>query len=215
MKQYNSIPHWNKGPFGLHTIAQTKYDGTSMRFEYGSKSKKWYKFGTKGVMIDRKCDIYGEGIDIFLNKYGDDLIRTFEKKYPKVLSVVVFAEFFGENSFAGQHELTDQKDLCLFDVSLYKRGIIDVYEFMDNFGHLDVPPVIYEGEYNMELVNKVRKNIYNLDEGLVCKGIIKTRKDKDQVYSCKIKTDAWLQKVRELYGEKALLEELNNDRTLL
>lgn len=31
----------------------------------------------------------------------------------------------------------------------------------------------------------------------------------------KIKTIEWLNKVKELYGEKALLEELNNNKKLL
>ena len=214
MKHYDSIPHWNKGPFGYHTIAQLKKDGSNMRFEW-SKSKGWYKFGTKGVMIDRKCDIYGEGIDIFLNKYGNDLIRIFTDKYPKILSVVAFGEFFGENSFSGQHELTDKKDICLFDVSLYKKGMIDVYEFMKNFGHLDVPTIIYDGEYNMDFINNVRNNVYNLDEGVVCKGLIKTKKDKDQIYSCKVKTDQWLMKVKEKMGDKALCDELNGQMFLI
>jgi hypothetical protein len=214
MKSYDSIPHWNKGPFGEKTIAFDKIDGSSMRFEWNIKSG-WYKFGTKSVMIDRSDENFGDGIDIFVNKYGEDLNRIFRNKYSKILSVVVFAEYFGQNSFSGQHVSSDKKDVCLFDVSLYKKEIINPYEFIDNFGHLDIPKVIYEGEYNMKFINDVRENVYNLSEGVVAKGILGTRKGGKVTYSAKVKTNNWLKLVREKLGEKALLDELNNDKNLI
>ena len=119
MKTYNSIPHWNKGPFGEKTIAQEKKDGSSMRFEWNKKSG-FYKFGTRNVMIYKNDKNFGEGIEIFLNKYADDLQRVFSSKYSKIINVVAFGEYFGPNSFSGQHILTDKKDICLFDISLYE-----------------------------------------------------------------------------------------------
>lgn len=214
MKSYHKIPHWNKGEFGCKTLGFMKIDGSSVRFEYNTK-RGFYKFGTRNVMIDRRDEIFGGSIDIFLNKYNEDLCRVFRDKYPKVINIVVFGEFFGENSFSGQHELSDEKDICIFDVSLYKKGIISPYEFLDNFGHLDIPNVIYEGEYNMEFVNSVRNDIYGLDEGVVCKGVVKTKKDGNQIWMCKVKTDNWLRKVREKLGEKALLDEIEGDESLI
>ena len=214
MKSYHKIPHWNKGEFGCEMIAFNKYDGSSVRFEYNTK-RGFYKFGTRNTMIDIKDKIFGESIDIFLNKYNEDLCRIFMDKYPRIINVVVFGEFFGENSFSGQHDLSDEKDICIFDISLYKRGIISPYEFLDNFGHLDVPIVIYEGKYNMHFINNVRNNIYDLDEGVVCKGIIKNKKYGDQIWMSKIKTNTWLRKVREKLGEKYLLDEVEGDKSLL
>jgi hypothetical protein len=214
MKSYSSIPHWNKGLFGEKSIFFDKIDGTSMRFEWNKKSG-FYKFGTKNVMIDQKDINFGEGVGIFLEKYNEDLSRIFMDKYKNILSVVVFAEYFGENSFAGQHINSDKKDVCLFDVSLYKKGMISPYEFVDNFGKLDIPNIIYEGLYNMDTISDIRKNKYKLSEGVVCKGVTKTKKDGTQIWMSKIKTNEWLEKVREKFGEKALLEELNNDKSLL
>ena len=214
MKSYDSIPHWNKGPFGEKTIAQEKKDGSSMRFEWGQK-RGFYKFGTRNIMINKGDNNFGDGIDIFLNKYADDLQRIISIKYPKIINFVAFGEYFGEHSFAGQHISVDKKDICLFDISLYKKGIINPYEFQDNFGHLDTPNIIYEGEYNLEFINNVRNNNYNLSEGVVCKGIIKTKKDRECIIMTKIKTNEWLRKVKEKLGDKALLEELNGDKSLL
>jgi hypothetical protein len=44
---------------------------------------------------------------------------------------------------------------------------------------------------------------------------LKTKNQKDEVWMVKVKTKEWLQKVKELHGERALLEELNGDRRLL
>ena len=178
MKQYNSIPHFKHGLFGENIYAFDKIDGSNMRFSY-SPNKGWYKFGTKGVLIDKNTHLFGEGIDIFVNKYGKDLESIFQKKYQNIGEIVVFGEFFGENSFAGQHQENDIKDIIIFDISLYKRGIIPPKEFLDNFGHLHVPELIYSGKYDMNLVNNVRNNVYNLSEGVVCKGSIKNKNNKE------------------------------------
>ena len=213
MKTYDKIEYWNRQIFGKDCIAFDKIDGTNMRFEYSHK-RGFYKFGTRSVMIDRSDDIFGSGIDIFLNKYADDLNKVFRTKYRKVESFVVFAEFLGENSFAGQHLEGDKKDVIMFDINKYKRGIISPYEFLDNFGHLDIPKIIYKGKYTIDLVNNVKKNIYNLSEGVIVKGLVKT-KSKEETWMVKIKTDSWIKRVKEKFGEKYLLEELNNDKSLL
>lgn len=166
-------------------------------------------------MIDRNSPVFGEGIDIFLNKYGDELDRIFRTKYKKIESFVVFGEFVGENSFAGQHVDTDDKDVIIFDINQYKKGIISPYEFIDNFGHLDIPNVIYRGEYTNDLIKDIRDNKYNLSEGVIVKGVQKTRKGANEIWMVKIKTNQWLQRVKDKFGEKYLLEELNNDKTLL
>jgi hypothetical protein len=213
MKSYHSIPHWNKGIFGEKCIAQLKNDGSNMRFEW-NKNSGFYKFGTKNAMIGEKDENFGDGIFIFLEKYNEDLNRMFRDKFSKVINFVVFGEYFGDNSFAGQHLKSDKKDVKMFDVSVYKHGIMNPYEFLDNFGHLDIPKVIYEGEYNMKFINDVRNDIYGLDEGVVCKGVFKTKKDGSQIWMSKIKTNLWLRKVKEKMGDKALLEELNGDKNL-
>jgi hypothetical protein len=76
---------------------------------------------------------------------------------------------------------------------------------------LNIPNIIYEGPYTIDLVNDVKNNTYNLSEGVVCKGLIKEKKEKSQSWSTKVKTNEWIQKVKQLYGDKYLLEEFNND----
>lgn len=214
MKQYPKILHHNSGLIGHTCYGFDKIDGSSVRFEW-SKKRGWYKFGSRMVMIDRNTPILGNSIDLFLNKYGEDLDRIFRSKYKSVESFVVFGEYFGEKSFAGQHVEEDEKDVILFDVSQYKRGFIPPHEFIDNFGQLHIPKLIHKGVYDENLIKSVRENTLNLEEGIVCKGVMKTKREGQIIWMSKIKTNEWLNKVKLLYGEKALLDEFNNDKKLM
>lgn len=209
MKSYPKIDHYNSNLSGLNCYAFDKIDGTNFRAEWGRK-RGWYKFGTRNVMIDRSTPLYGNAIDIFIDKYGNDLDSIFRSEYKKIDSFVSFGEFFGKNSFAGRHVDDDKKDVVIFDINQFKRGFIPPNEFIDNFGHLDIPKLVYKGVYNQEFINKVKSNQFNLTEGVVCKGVNKT-KSGDIVWMTKVKTMDWINKVKLLYGEKALIEEFNND----
>lgn len=213
MKSYPKIEHYNKGLFGQNCYAFYKHDGSNFRAEWGRK-RGWYKYGTKSVMVDKNTPIFGDAINLFLNKYGEDLDSIFRSEYKKIDNFVIFGEFFGENSFAGQHVDEEKKDIILFDVNQFRRGFLPPQEFIENFGHLDIPEVIYRGIYDDKLINSIKSNKFKLEEGVVCKGVFKT-KGNEIVWMSKIKTNEWLSKVRALYGEKGLIEEFNNDRTLL
>lgn len=213
MKTYPSIQHHDDDLYGRRVYAFDKLDGSNMRFEY-SKKRGWYKFGTRGELIHDKTPIYGEGVTIFLEKYGDDLDRIFRKEYSKIDSIVVFGEFVGENSFAGKHFDDDAKDVILFDVNLYKKGFIEPTEFIDRFSSLHIPELIYDGIYDDEFVYDI-KNSKSLKEGVICKGVSKTKRDGKVIWMSKIKTDDWLVRVREKFGIFAIKEEFNGKIPLI
>ena len=211
MKTYPKIEYYNKGFFGDTVYAFDKLDGSNIRAEW-NKKRGWYKFGTRKQMIDENDINFGDAIPIFLNKYGDDLEKVFRKTYSNIQNVVIFCEYVGENSFSGQHKEEDEKDVVLFDVNLYKKGFISPKDFHNNFGHLHIPNLVYKGVYDEDLIKDIRNN-KTLKEGVICKGVRKTKGD-EIVWMTKIKTIDWLNKVKSLYGEKALLEELNKDISL-
>jgi hypothetical protein len=216
MKSYPKIQYFNQGLFGEDIYAFDKLDGSNIRAEWNPK-RGWYKFGTRNTMIDERDLQFGEAITLFLNKYGDSLPKVFRtnKSYKRIESFVVFAEYVGEQSFAGRHNASDPKDIILFDVNQYKHGFVTPKNFVEDFGHLHIPDVIYKGPYTMDFVQTIRDNQYNLKEGVIVKGVLKTKNQKDEVWMVKVKTKGWLQKVKELHGERALLEELNGDKKLL
>lgn len=216
MKTYPKIQYFNQGLFGEEIYAFNKFDGSNIRAEWSPK-RGWYKFGTRNTMIDEKDLQFGGAITLFLDKYGDSLPKVFRenKSYKRIQSFVVFCEYFGEKSFAGRHVEGDIKDIILFDVDQYKHGFVTPKNFIEDFGHLHIPEVVYNGLYTMDFVQDIRENKYNLEEGVIVKGIFKTKNKKDEVWMVKVKTKEWLHKVKILHGEKYLLQELNGDKSLL
>ena len=206
MKSYPSLNYYGDY-WSLPVIAFDKLDGSNLRFEY-SKKKGFYKFGTRNVMIDEKNEQFGKAIPIFLNKYADELGKIFNSKaYRNHLSFVCFAEFLGENSEYGRHQEEDNFDVVLFDVNVYKKGFVKPKDFVNDFGHLHVPKIVYQGNLNKDFVEDVKQNKFDLKEGVIAKGVVGTKKS-EQIYYCKIKTNQWLENLKSKYGEKALQEEL-------
>jgi len=222
MKNYPKIEYWNHGTFNEHVYAFNKLDGTLIRSEYDKKTSKlnksngFIKFGTKKTLIDSNSSEWGNAVNLFMNKYSESLdriIRT-DKMFRDTQKLTIYFEYLGVNSFAGWHEPNDEMDVIMFDVEDFKKGLLIPKLFLKKFGHLDVPELIYEGNYNKQLVEDVRANKYNLSEGVVCKGYKKV-KGNDVVWMTKIKTSNWLNKLKGKMGDEYLLNELNGDKSLL
>jgi len=153
-----------------------------------------------------------------MNKYSCQLNKIFreDKDFRNARTITVFVEYYGSNSFAGWHNPNDKMDVTLFDIDVFQKGILKPKDFIKKFEHLGIPDIIYEGNYNQSLIDNVRNNVYDLSEGVVCKGITKTKRKKiEQIHMSKIKTIEWLQKVKKKYGQDKLLEELNGDKSLM
>lgn len=71
---------------------------------------------------------------------------------------ICFFELWGPSSFAGQHCTLEALTVTLFDVNPYKQGILAPQEFIQFFGHLDTPKVLYEGRVSVELFDQVKQS---------------------------------------------------------
>ena len=120
MKQYLEIQGPNKAP-RENCIAFYKHDGSCIRAEW-SRKRNWYKVGSRKVLIDQTHPL-GEAIDVFLNTYGDELEHIFKKDkfFRNCQKITVFGEFFGKNSFAGQHKDDDPKEIATKKTSRHLR----------------------------------------------------------------------------------------------
>lgn len=200
MKSYPSIPSIKvAGKYGESCTAFYKYDGSNLRFSFSPK-KGWRKFGTRTRLFDRTDPDFGEAVDLFLNNFGTKLENIFksEKLFRNSEEILAFCEFFGPNSFAGRHLASDKKELVLFDINIHKKGFISPREFYTIFEpQVKTAEVVYRGPLSKEFEAQVRTGtIPGLNEGVIAKG-----GSGHDLWMVKIKTDAYLQKLRERYEE--------------
>lgn len=195
VKQYPSIPGRQSAPIGEECIAFEKYDGSNLRFEYNRK-KGWYKFGTRTRLFDKNDRVFGDAIDIFQQTLAKGLEEAFNKHYPLQKSFMVFAEYFGPNSFAGKHRLSDPKELVIIDINIGRSGFVSPRDFLKQFGHLKVAEVVYEGRLTKDFIEDVSSGKYDVEEGVVCKG-----GQGHRLWRCKIKTKAYLDRLKRAFKD--------------
>jgi hypothetical protein len=191
MKEYPSI---NKDiRTDIMIYAFDKLDGTNIRAEW-SKKRGFYKFGTKKCMLGEDHKIFGESIGLIRRKYEENLAEIFLQE--KWDSVTCFFEFCGPNSFSGYHDLTEPHDVTLFDVNVYKQGLLNPSDFIDLFQKTGIPKVLYYGKANSFFIEQVRSStLDNMTfEGVVCKG--KNDKKTKMPIMFKVKSRAWLDKLK-------------------
>lgn len=216
MKTYPSIPGLKGIPWGEQCIAFYKHDGSNLRFEF-SKKQGWYKFGTRRRMFDQTDKEYGRAIEIFENQHAAQIEKILCDKY-KADNAIVFCEFFGEESFAGWHNFDKPFQLKLIEVGIHKKGFVLPQDFIKNFGHLDIAEVIWQGKLSKEFVESVRKNDYNLKEGVVVKGSIEGRNPIHSYWMAKIKTQWWFDELKRRAAEfeqfRQVLEENEREQNI-
>lgn len=200
MKEYPSIPGWREVSLGRPCIAFNKLDGSNIRAEWSPK-QGWYKFGARHRMLDAQDEQLGLAVTLFERKYADVLEQQFKERVWKKLGVrnfVVFFEYVGPNSFAGYHpDEPEQMDVFLFDVNPTPKGFLPPAEFVKLFGPIvDIPGVVYEGNFNIPFIESVIRNDYNLQEGVVVKGM-----DGKKLWMSKVKTQQWLDRLKSEKGE--------------
>jgi len=205
MKSYPSITKEVRQD--IYIYAFDKLDGSNIRAEWNNK-KGFYKFGTRTQLIDEKTMPFGRAIPLLKEKYSQDLGMVFREQGWK--EAICFFEYWGPSSFAGTHNFDEKMDVTLIDVNPYKEGILPPTQFIRLFEHLDIPKVCYEGHVTTELFDKVKQSKLPgmTFEGVVCKGA--NDKNTKMPIMFKIKSKAWLDRLREYCkGDEKLFERLS------
>jgi len=203
MKSYPSI---DRKVINQPIYAFDKLDGNNIRAEW-SRKKGFWKFGSRERLVDETDALLGKSKACVLDKYADDLSKLFrEQRWQKA---VAFFEYAGPRSFAGQHHPEDTPTVTLFDVAGDKKGILEPKLFLKLFGHLDIAPLLYQGNANAEFVAEVEEGRLEgmTFEGVVCKGKA-TSPGRPLMF--KIKNRAWLDKLKTKCGDNdQLFKELS------
>ena len=132
----------------------------------------------------------------------DELTKIFiDQKWDRVIA---FFEFHGPNSFAGAHEIGDEMEVTLIDVNVYKKGMVEPELFVDLFAEVGIPEVLHTGPLTSDLIDQVKAStLVGMSlEGVVCKTWNPKKRNVDMF---KIKSRAWLEKLREQCGENEKL----------
>lgn len=189
METYLSIP---KDIVDHPIYAFDKLDGSNMRVEW-TKKNGFCKWGTKTQMLDKTHPVFGQSIELFLNKYGEDLSRIFVKeRYEKSTS---FFEYHSPNSFAGTHA-DEPHFVTLFDIKIHKKGYLLPKDFIKLTDRIEVAQLLYHGNPNQEFLELVRSGKLNgmTFEGVVCKGQKYIYPGTPLMF--KVKNRAWIEKLK-------------------
>lgn len=179
-----------------------KIDGTNLHWVW-EPNLGWSHFGTRRTRftLDEK------GIQEFQETHSELseapvlFLRACQGIVNSPHQVILFTEFYGENSFAGNHQAKDKKKLYLFDAMVNGQlltvpAFLEAFfayqppeEYRDDFG---IPAIVYTGKYTGQLAQDVGDGKYSINEGVVVKGMVD-----GQVFMTKIKTKDYLKRLQQ------------------
>lgn len=177
-----------------------KLDGSNIRAEW-SKKKGFYKFGTRKRLLEETEPVLGEAVSL-IKEIEEEFNKIAKKK--KIDRFVAFFEFYGENSFAGNHE-NEKHKVVLIDFDIYKKGFIAPKVFMETFEEtkIEIPKLLYVGKATQPFFDSVWNGTLS---GMTFEGVIgKRMKGKSTHDYFKTKNKAWLDKLKEKCGSNQSL----------
>lgn len=200
--------HYPKIPSSKHCqlgacIVFDKVDGTNLHWDWDGDFG-WHAFGTRRDSYN----LLPEGIGEFEKDHAN--LRGAAKVFEQTLApaaaevlqklsirqAVLFTEYVGPGSFAGSHRPDEAKRLVLFDVSLDSQ-MLGPEEFVDRFGHLDIPRILYRGKFKGQLLEEIYQGKYDVPEGVVVKG-----GSGDGLWMAKVKTRAYEERLKSQFGNE-------------
>ena len=194
MKSYPSIKRYRADRY-LNFEGDTfaKLDGSNLRFEW-NKKQGWFRFGSRRRLLETTHPIFGMAMEMFQSQ----LAETFEQLAARKnwSSIMVFCEFWGEKSFAGEHQSEDPKFLTPIDVAIYKKGLMPSSEFVKELN--DQVDLHYLGHliWNEALVEAVENSSL---PGMAFEGIIGKNGAGHSRNAIKLKSKSWIEKVLSQY----------------
>jgi len=191
IKQYRADRH---SGFAGHTFA--KHDGSNLRFEWDRK-KGWFRFGSRRRLLDEGHPEFGKSMAMFTDGYAETFERfAIDNGHA---SMIVYCEFWGPESFAGEHEADDVHVLTPIDVAIYKKGLLDTSGFLSHFGDQFDLGYLGELEWDEAFVESVRESKL---EGMSFEGVVGKAGSGHKRKAIKLKSKAWVAKVLQRYGQE-------------
>jgi len=180
----------------------SKLDGSNVRAEWDRKKGFW-KFGRRHGLLDHSNPILLEAPDIIQRDWAESLGRIFREQ--RLQKATAFFEFWGDNSFAGYHEIEPHR-CTLIDVQVHPKGFLEPREFIRWFRGLDHAPLLHQGNFNREMEEQVRSGTFPgmPFEGVIVKGGYVSP---GRPMMFKVKHRAWFEKLRAKHPDHEDLKE--------
>lgn len=202
MIEYPSIINSSKAP-RKGCIAFDKLDGSNFRAKWTQK-KGFATFGTRTQLIDETSEFWGNMVSVFRKNNEEILDKLFRKNFPNEREILIFGEYFGKNSFAGRHDPNEEQRIVFFDIFVGHKNqkFLKPQEFVKFAGdHFEIPRIVYSGNMNESLIERVRADEFGTEEGVICKGTEPSGAFRGGVWMCKIKTQRYLDKLKDRFGD--------------
>jgi hypothetical protein len=203
MLEYPSIQNSSKAP-RKECIAFDKLDGSNFRAKW-TKKQGFNTFGTRTQLIDETTPMWGDMVYKFKNTLSEPLEKLIAKEWRDEREVIVFGEYFGENSFAGRHDETEDHKIIVFDILVghKNRKFVKPREFVKLLSNkIEIPRIVYEGNLNEDLIKRVREDEFNTFEGVICKGTQPVGNAMGGIWMAKIKTQKYLDSLKVRFGDE-------------
>jgi hypothetical protein len=205
MKEYPSIlSSYGNRHMEFDAYVFDKIDGSNLRFEWTRKGG-WIKSGTRTRLFDESDEVFGVAIPLFRETLAQDLEKI-AKDY-SWQHLIVFTEFWGEGSFAGNHDPDSDKQLTLIDVATNKKGIVGPRDFLKTFGHLNTPNFLGISRWTRGFVQRVRAGEI---EGITLEGVVGKAGEGHKLVMRKAKTQAWVDMVKAKFSEEEAEKIINS-----
>lgn len=208
MLYYPKMPGSRGCPDG-RCVAFEKLDGTNLHWDW-DRAFGWHAFGTRrdsfeltaagrAAFADRHVHL-ADAPAVFEATLAEPVadILARHPAYAGFDTVRVFAEYLGRESFAGLHRPNDPKRLVLFDVWADGYGFVSPEAFVEHFGHLPTPRVLYRGRLTGGFLEAVRAGKHGVAEGAVCKG----GTGGADVWMVKVKTHAYQDRLKRAFADR-------------
>jgi hypothetical protein len=178
----------------MSVYAFDKIDGSNIRAEW-SKKADFYKFGSRTRLLGSDQGILQKAEVMIRDGFSEPVAKIAKKQGWNRL--ILFFEFAGPQSFAGNHVEGDAHEVWLIDATPYKKGILPPKEFLALFGDLHIAPCLYHGPCDGDFVASVKNSTLEgmTEEGVVCKA--KNPKKTPAPVMFKIKSQRWLDRLKD------------------
>ena len=190
MKSYPSIRQSRKS---FSAFIFDKLDGSNLRFSW-NRRQGWYEYATRTRTLPVDHKLYKAGYEYFSQVYSDYLVNIAHQQ--KWQRMDAFFEFYGDNSFAGRHDLNDIHKVTLIDLAPNTRGFLNPQEFIDLCSGVPTPKLIDRVQWNEEYIEAVRKGLIS---GITAEGVVAKHESKQR--RAKAKTQVWIDRVISEFGE--------------